>query len=192
MIYHYIYCTTNLLNGKNYIGQRKQDSLKSDKYFGSGTYLRRAIKKYGVLNFEKYILEVCENTEQANFLEKLYIRFYRLGNKAEYNITDGGQGTIGYIFTDEVKRKIGEKSKGNKNMLGKHHSEETKKRIKETMKRIGSSEEFKNKLKERKPSFEGRYHTDEAKKKLVKKIKENQGIKETKTPLLESIGLLMA
>lgn len=41
----------------------------------------------------------------------------------------------GRQFSKEHKIKLSEASKGNKNMLGKHHSEETKNKIRETKKR---------------------------------------------------------
>jgi len=91
MIYFQVYLTENLINGKTYIGQHKCESRKRDRYLGSGKILRQAIEKYGKDNFQKYILEACETKEQADFFEKRYIWFHRLGGKAEYNITDGGE-----------------------------------------------------------------------------------------------------
>ena len=40
-----VYKTTNLINGKIYIGK---DMKNNPNYLGSGTILRRAIKKYGI------------------------------------------------------------------------------------------------------------------------------------------------
>ena len=53
-----IYKTTNLINGKYYIGKQKKFT---DGYFGSGTALKSAVKKYGRLSFKKEILEICDN-----------------------------------------------------------------------------------------------------------------------------------
>lgn len=41
----YIYLTTNLVNGKQYIGQHKGEL--NDSYFGSGTNITKALIKYG-------------------------------------------------------------------------------------------------------------------------------------------------
>lgn len=41
-----IYKTTNKIDGKIYIGKHETQDLK-DGYLGSGTHLKRAIKKYG-------------------------------------------------------------------------------------------------------------------------------------------------
>lgn len=55
---NYIYMTTNLINGKKYIGKHKGEL--NDSYLGSGTLLLRAIKKYGKENFKKEILYISK------------------------------------------------------------------------------------------------------------------------------------
>ena len=44
--YGFIYITTNLVNGIRYLGQKKFDRIWKT-YLGSGSIIRRAIKKYG-------------------------------------------------------------------------------------------------------------------------------------------------
>lgn len=118
-----IYRITSLINGKTYIGQHKYKEL-NDSYMGSGTLIKRAIKKHGMLNFKKEILEFnIPNVELANDWEQMYILFERAKGKAEYNIANGGNG-IGTI-SEETRKKMSEVNKGKK------LSEETKKKLSE-------------------------------------------------------------
>ncbi len=50
-----IYKTTNLINGKIYVGYHNTDI--NDGYLGSGTIFSKALKKYGKKNFVREVLE---------------------------------------------------------------------------------------------------------------------------------------
>jgi group I intron endonuclease len=80
-----IYKTTNLINGKFYIGK---DTKNNPVYLGSGTLLALAIKKYGRENFQKEIIEVCDTIEQLNIREIFWISKL----VPIYNIAKGGFG----------------------------------------------------------------------------------------------------
>ena len=87
----YVYCTTNLVNGRLYIGKHK--GSVDDQYLGSGRILHRAINKYGRENFVKSILEVADTEAEIDLLEIKWISHYRSINEALlYNLTDGGTG----------------------------------------------------------------------------------------------------
>jgi len=89
---YYIYRIKNLINGNTYIGQHKYLRL-NDGYLGSGTLIRRAIKKYGKENFSKEIIISGDFTkEQIDRFEKCAIFMERVNGKSEYNITNGGEG----------------------------------------------------------------------------------------------------
>jgi len=64
-----LYKTTNLLNGKTYVGIHKTNDLE-DGYLGSGIALLVAIRKYGKFNFKREILEYCESYDILLELEK--------------------------------------------------------------------------------------------------------------------------
>lgn len=87
-----IYKTTNLINGKIYIGL---DSYNRPNYLGSGLWITRAIKKYGKKNFKKEILEhcTCKNIYER---EKYWVKFLNARDpKIGYNICEGGLGSLG-------------------------------------------------------------------------------------------------
>lgn len=90
-MYGYIYETTNLVNGKKYIGQHASDKFDKN-YHGSGLVLLKAINKYGKQNFNTIILEECETDSELNDREIYYIdKFNAVQNKNYYNTSFGGE-----------------------------------------------------------------------------------------------------
>ena len=129
-----IYRIINRINGKTYIGQHKYKKL-NDNYMGSGIHIKRAIKKYGIENFKKEILEFdIPNVDLANDWEQMYILFERAKGKAEYNIANGGKGSAGFHHSEEYKRLLSETMKGNTINKGRKRSDETKRKISEAKK----------------------------------------------------------
>lgn len=112
----YIYKTTNIINGKIYIGLSTLTVDESTNYYGSGKILHRAISKYGKENFTKEILE--SNIESKEILEQREIYYISKYNSTDdsigYNITYGGTGgdTISnHPDRDAIVSKIGNSSK---------------------------------------------------------------------------------
>ena len=122
-----IYKITNLINGKIYIGK---DELSNEKYHGSGTLIKTAIKKYGVHNFTKEIIEDDINDKKILIeREKYWIKKYNCTDKSiGYNITDGGEGGD-TISNNPNKEAIVEKIKSS--MKGKPFTQEHKDRLKD-------------------------------------------------------------
>lgn len=91
---HYIYCITNLINGKKYIGKRTcHCDIDKDKYMGSGIAIIQAIKKYGKDSFKKDIIEICDSEEKAYNREREIIESVKAySNPMYYNIAFGGLG----------------------------------------------------------------------------------------------------
>lgn len=129
-----IYITTNLVNGKKYIGQ---DSYNNPNYLGSGFLLKKSITKYGVENFKKEVIEQCQDKKELDCREKYWINFYNAVNdKRFYNISDGGQGgKLGELVNE--KRKM--------SLMGHKLSESTRKKISESHKGKKDSELTKKK-----------------------------------------------
>lgn len=91
---HYVYEITNLVNGKKYIGKRScKCPIEKDKYMGSGMAIISAIKKYGIENFKKEVLQVCNDEDEAYELEVKYIENVKAySDRKYYNIAHGGKG----------------------------------------------------------------------------------------------------
>lgn len=143
---HYIYITTNLINGKQYIGQHFGEL--DDSYLGSGSLLKKAIIKYGAQNFKKEILQICKDYNDVNLAERQWIeRCNAVESNHFYNIAEGGFNSnpcagMGKEADLERRRKLSEAVKGEKNwfygkhfcgekhpLYGKHHSEAAKKKM---------------------------------------------------------------
>ena len=87
----YIYKTTNLKNGKIYIGQHVANKFEPNKYIGSGCLFKAALKYYGSSNFKCELLATCNSINELNELEKYYIKYYNAQDRSiGYNIADGG------------------------------------------------------------------------------------------------------
>lgn len=91
MIYYGIYKITNLLNGKMYIGKHKTTNL-DDNYMGSGKHLKYALQKYGKENFRKEWIMFCEDEEEMNYMERVYVDQTWLDRSDTYNLKLGGEG----------------------------------------------------------------------------------------------------
>lgn len=171
---YYIYLIINKVNFKTYVGQRKSNKKwNEDPYMGSGILLAKAKKKYGMENFEKFLIQYCSTKEEADEVERFWIAEYRSRGKAQYNIADGGQGGSGK-HSEESKKKVSEANKGqipwNK---GKSPSEETKKKLSEANK--GKS-----------GYWTGKHHSEEHKKKISEALKGKHPSEETKKKISEA------
>lgn len=87
--YHYLYKTTNEINGKIYIGIHSTNNLE-DGYLGSGRHLRAAISKYGKENFHKEILEFFPTLDAALERERSVVTSEFCSRDDTYNIAVGG------------------------------------------------------------------------------------------------------
>jgi hypothetical protein len=118
-------------------------------YIGIGTDVKRAYNKslrnnwwkkiINKTNYEVQILFEDLTWEEACEKEKEFIALYGrrdLGTGTLCNMTDGGEGTYGRIFThsDETKMKISKQKKGNNYWVGKKHSQESKDKISQSKK----------------------------------------------------------
>ena len=129
---YYVYKHT-FPNNKVYIGITRQEPEKRWKnglgYNAHQPIMKRAIKKYGWQNIKHEILFENLTKEQACKKEIELITLYDSTNKQKgYNVSQGGEGTIG------VKPTIESKEKNRIAHLGKKASLETRKKISEAQK----------------------------------------------------------
>lgn len=88
---HYIYKTTCNVTGRWYIGMHSTYSL-DDGYMGSGKRLRYSIRKYGVENHTKEILEFFENREELIKREVEIVTKELVDDPMCMNLREGGTG----------------------------------------------------------------------------------------------------
>lgn len=156
----FVYLTTNLVNGKIYIGQHKflEDKRLNAKYLGSGTVIEQAINKYGRENFKRKILKLCYTINQLNGWETYYTLKYnpKLDPNIGYNQIIGpvrrsrNKNPMSYPNVRKKIIKINRRTTSDleyrkrhseimkeyykihhPTFLGKHHTEETKEKIRQ-------------------------------------------------------------
>lgn len=165
-----VYLVENKRNGKRYVGLTKHDletrwgQHAKDAFRGSSQPLHRAIRKYGVDEFIRTVIDEGESEEHLRELEKSWIE--ALGTYENgYNATRGGDGVSGWSpseehreairqahlgeknhnygknwgktnWTEEERQEISKKRMGDGNpMRGKHHSVEARQKISEAAQR---------------------------------------------------------
>lgn len=104
-----VYCATNLVNGKKYIGKTvgslecRKSGHTWDTLKGSPLYFHRALRKYGFENFEWDILFVGDDEEILLKVEMIEICSEGTMVPAGYNMTAGGRGVWKIVKSDYRK-----------------------------------------------------------------------------------------
>ena len=133
----FVYIWTNKINNKQYIGSHI--GTENDNYLGSGKAFNRAIKKYGIDNFERTILEFVEDNNVLREREQYYIDINdAANNKMFYNMKSKVGGGFEHINNalnhkqaniDRLKTRWKEKPHP-RGMLGKKHTKENMEKTK--------------------------------------------------------------
>lgn len=105
-MFYIIYKTINLVNNKFYIGKHRQtiDPNQFDGYYGSGSQIINAVKKYGKDNFVRETLFVFENETECLLKEEETVAPH-LGKPYCYNMRSGGIGGFEHINNNPTLRK---------------------------------------------------------------------------------------
>lgn len=159
-------------NGKCYIGQttrglsnRKKEHIKNKK---ENVVFHNAIHKYGESNISWEIIDIGNSIEELNEKEIYWIEFYKSyvhrDKSNGYNMTLGGESTLGWIPSEETRKKI---SNSNKGLLSGEKNYQ-----------YGKTKEL--------SQWWGRKHTDEEKLKISKANKGKIVSKETREKISQS------
>lgn len=145
-----IYKITNKINGKVYIGQAV-DLWKriSNGYLNTlpngknhNQHLQRAWDKYGGTNFKIEIQEECKK-DKLNEREQYWMDYYNSCDiNYGYNICPEAGSNRGHKHSAESIEKIRKHTIEHNPMKGKHHTEETKRRLSEMRKAYHEDKKF--------------------------------------------------
>ena len=143
---YYVYVHINKINGKMYVGQTcRKPEYRWDNGNGykNSRYFWRAICKYGWDNFDHEVVASNLTKEEADNFEKLLINKLDTMNQDKgYNMTMGGEGSVGCVLSEETRQKM------SKSRMGRQVSAETRKKISEGHKGKRLSASTRNKLRE--------------------------------------------
>jgi group I intron endonuclease len=147
----YVYIHTKPNGEVFYVG--KGTAKRAYKTSQRNKFWWNVVKKYG---YEVKIVKYFDNEEDATNAEIKLVAKYRKANVRLVNLTDGGDGGVGRVCTDETRKRLSKAMSGEGNgFYGHNHTEEVKERISEAN---SGENNF----------FYGKKHSAETKEKLRK------------------------
>lgn len=176
------YLITNKLTNQQYVGIAKRDYLKrfrdhwnEAKSGKSNSKLHLDMIKYGLDNFRVELLlsDIPEEPDSIHQeIERLYIKEYDtfyLDKSDGYNMTRGGNGTVGYKFTESDLAKMSKAQKGVPKVLTEEQREA--RRIRMLKENRHFKQEWKDAIREKRLGkytgldnpFYGKHHSNETK-----------------------------
>jgi hypothetical protein len=167
---HYLYKITNVITKEYYLGVRSCDcEVKKDRYMGSSQIWTKEYIKDNKQNLKKEILNEFLSREEADINEVILLKENEHNSLCINILYDSIPSWLGKKQTKEHinKRKLCGKRNG---MFGKHHTEEVKLQISESLKGRTITEETREKMCK---AQKGRTVSEETKEKLrvAKEIK---------------------
>lgn len=147
-----IYLITNTVTDKKYVGQsydveRRIRTHKNKLREGThnNSHLQSAWNLYGEYAFSFTVVEYCPISD-LNDKEVFWIKHFNTFSPKGYNMTLGGDGNRGYLWSDDAKRRLSESAKQRTSHYwqGKHLTEAHKEKLREAAQ--NRSEEHKRKI----------------------------------------------
>ena len=166
---HYVYAIVNRINLKLYFGSHSWEGTGVDKnYYGSGTAIKRAVRKYGKDNFIVYPIKFYDTVEECRQAEEELLTKYNIAsNPYCYNIKNAAIGWTSEDMTGEKNPMYGRTGEKHPT-YGKHCTEEHRKNLSQALKGRTLSDETRKKLSQ---ACKGRTHTEEHRKKISQALK---------------------
>ncbi len=114
-----VYLARNRMNGKGYVGLTTKPVLARWRLHiqqrNSSMAISHAIRKHGEDVFDLFLLEECDDVKALKIAERKWIKRLDTFHGPGYNLTEGGDGLLGYRHTEDAKRRISEAHRGEKN-----------------------------------------------------------------------------
>lgn len=180
-MYGILYLITNKINGKQYVGQttvslesRWTNHLKRAQYNPQHSALSQAINKYGSHNFSLETISQHDSQEELDAAEIEAIKIYNSLSPTGYNLQTGGSNGKP---SEETRRKMAE------SMTGFKHSEDTKQLLREKATGRKLSEEHKRKISE---GLMGKYTHNERQRDALDVARRRPKSEETKRKISEA------
>lgn len=178
-----IYLRTNLVNGKQYVGQandfkQRENEWNCLKKHYAGKLIDNARKKYGLDNWKVEIIRECETQDELNKWEIYYIKELNTKIPNGYNLTDGGDGTKGFSRLQSDEERL-QKSYSMRKFFEEHP--ERKEELRERTLQLWQNPEYREKVtksiqqfyqnnpdffKGEKNPFYGKHHSKESLEKI--------------------------
>ena len=164
-----IYKIENNINGKVYIGLTTKDLSKriAGHIAENKSYIQKALNKYGLQSFAVSVIDSAESREILCEKERYWIQHYNCKAPNGYNLTDGGDGLINpsKVVRKKISRTLKKKHIVTKGFTRRKHTEDSKRKTSETLKKTFSSPKMRKKMSD---SRKGRVISEEQKQKISK------------------------
>ncbi len=136
-----VYCITNLINNKKYIGITSRDiHIRFQEHCThKHTLVYEAVKKYGKENFKNEIIENNISSKKIDERERYFIKIYDTLVPNGYNLSTGGISNKN--LNEESRKRLSEMNMGIKNPRCKNYILQIDKNTQEILNKFGSARE---------------------------------------------------